>query len=195
MERNRQSIKVSPRKYDTKGLPDRFFNPGELDVLLHLMESVGARTVVEFGVNTGRNPAAAFRNLPTVQRYIGIDVTPGYETVMPVQRREVPQRPGELVADDPRFELIVKRRGSFDLTPADLPECDVAFIDADHSTLGVLNDYRLAKAVVRPGGLIIFHDDNCQPVVQVTETLNHLCDAGAQIVHVEGTWLSYEVMP
>ena len=190
--RNRPSITVQPRQYDTAGLPTRYFHPGELEVLLHLFESVKPKVIVEYGVNTGRNAAAALRNIEGLEKYVGIDVTRDYKTLMPVQRREIPAVPGQLVLGDPRFELIVRQRGSFDLTPADLPQCDAAFIDADHSRLGVLNDYKLAKATVRKGGIIIFHDDNCLPVVQVTQTLNELCDGGADIKHVAGTWIAME---
>lgn len=190
--RRRESVTLQPRKYDTTGLPTRYFHPGELEALLHLFESVEAKVIIEFGVNTGRNPAAAFRNMPGIERYVGVDVTRDYQTLMQVQRKEIPDHPGELAAHDSRFELIVRPRGSFDLTADDLPECDAVFIDADHSREGVLNDYALAKAKVRPGGIIIFHDDNCLPVVQVTETLNEMCAAGVQIVHVANTWLAFE---
>lgn len=191
--RNRPSIKLAPRRYDTAGLPERYFGPGELAALLHLYESVRPRVVVEIGVNTGRNAVAALRNIPSIERYIGIDVAPDYRTIMQVQRREVPARPGELALHDPRFELIVRSRGSFDLTPADLARADAVFIDADHSRAGVENDYALAKAIVRPGGIIIFHDDNGLPVVEVTQTLNDICAGGADIKHVAGTWLAFEV--
>lgn len=190
--RHRPSEKVSPRQYDVAGLPPEYFNPGELDVLLHLFELVSPRVVIEFGVNAGRTPAAVLRNLPTVSRYVGVDVLPGYRTLMPVQRNEVPREPGALVSEDPRFELVLRQRGSFDLVAADLPQADAIFIDADHSREGVMNDYRLARALVRPGGIIVFHDDNCRREVQVTETLNDLCAAGAQIIHIEDTWISYE---
>lgn len=190
--RNRPSIEIRPRIYDTSGLPARFFNPGELEALLHLIESVSAKVVIEFGVNEGRTPAAVLRNIETVERYIGIDVTPGYQTIMPVQRREVPAKPGHLAAHDPRFELIVRERGSFDLTAEDLPQADAVFIDADHSRQGLMNDYTLARRVIRPGGVIIFHDDNCLPVVEVTQTLNDLCDEGRKIFHIAGTWLAAE---
>lgn len=192
--RNRPSVKLSPRGYDFAGIPTRYFNPGELAALLHLYESIDARVIVEFGVNNGRTPLAAFRNLPNIERYVGVDVTPDYVTNMACQRREIPNVPGELALHDPRFELIVRPRGSFELTTDDLLVCDVAFIDADHSRSGVLNDYALSKELVRPGGLIIFHDDNGLPVVQVTETINDLCASGADIKHVEGTWLAYEVV-
>ncbi|WP_313387583.1 class I SAM-dependent methyltransferase [Achromobacter aegrifaciens] len=190
--RLRPSERLSPRQYDVAGLPVEYFNPGELAVLLHLFESVSPRVVIEFGVNAGRTPVAVLRNLPTVSRYVGVDVLPGYQTLMPVQRNEVPKLPGGLVKDDPRFELVLRERGSFDLAVADLPRADAIFIDADHSREGVMNDYRLARALVRPGGIIAFHDDNCRQEVQVTETLNELCASGAQIVHVHNTWISYE---
>lgn len=173
--------------------PTRYFNKGEIEVLLSLIDSVNAETVIEFGVNNGRTPLAVLRNIPSVKKYVGIDVESTYKPLMHVQRNEVPTVPGELVLDDPRFELIVKPNGSFDLSESDLPQADVAFIDADHSRAGVLNDYALASKVVRTGGLIIFHDDNCLPVVEVTQTLNELCDQGHEIIHIEGTWLSYEV--
>ena len=189
--RNRPSVTLPSCKYDADGLPTRFFNPGELDALLYLFESVGARVIVEFGCHEGRNAAAALRNLPSVERYVGVDVTPGYVTTMAVQRNEIPAQPGRLAAHDSRLELIVKPRGTFDLTAADMPMADAVFIDADHSREGVENDTRLARAIVRPGGIVIWHDDNCLPVVEVTQTLNDFCGNGMRIEHVAGTWLAF----
>lgn len=190
--RNRLSVTLSPRKYDTAGLPARFFNPGELEALLHLFESVRPRTIIEFGCHEGRNAAAALRNIQTLERYVGVDVPPSYITKMAVQRKEIPAQPGRLAAHDPRFELILRPRGTFDLTGDDLPAADVVFIDADHSREGVENDTRLALLAVRTGGMIIWHDDNCLPVVEVTQTLNDYCATGAEIKHVAGTWLAFE---
>lgn len=194
INRNRPSVTLSPRGYDVSGLPARFFNPGELERLLHLYESVRPRVVVEFGVHEGRNAVAALRNIDSIQRYIGVDVMPDYKTVMTVQRKEVPNHPGRLV-DDQRFELIVRPRGTFDLTAADLPLADAVFIDADHSAIGVENDTELARKIVRPGGIIVWHDDNCLPVVEVTQTLNNYCAWGRRIEHVADTWLAYERIP
>ena len=191
--RNRPSIKLFPRKYDTTGLPNRYFNPGEIEAFLDLIESVKAKTVVEFGVNNGRNPAAVFKNLPSVNLYVGVDVTPNYKTQMQVQRNEIPAIPGELVLGNPKFKLIIKDQGTFELKASELPKADAVFIDADHSRVGVLNDYALAKQILNPGGIIIFHDDNCLPVVEVTQTLNELCENGAEIFHVTNTWLAYEM--
>lgn len=185
-------MKLTPRAYDVAGLPARYFNPGELEALLDLYESVSPKVIVEFGVNTGRNPLAAFRNIRSIDRYIGVDVLPGYVPKMKVQTREVPAQPGELARHDLRFDLVLSPRGTFDLTAKDLPACDVVFIDGDHSREAVMNDYALACAIVRPGGIIIFHDDNGSSAVEVTQTLNELCAAGADIRHVAGTWLAFE---
>lgn len=190
--RNRESVEIKPRKYDLAGIPTRYFNAGEMEILIHLIESVSPKTVIEFGVNNGRTPLAVLRNVPSIKKYVGIDVERDYKTLMPVQRNEVPSIPGELALHDPRFELIVRPNGSFDLSAGDLPKADVVFIDADHSRRGVENDTALACAVIRKGGMIIWHDDNGLDVVEVTQTLNDFVDAGANIVHVANTWISYE---
>jgi len=148
--------------------------------------------MVEFGCNNGRTAAAVMRNVPTVEHYIGVDVPAGYSFACRVQRNDVPTVPGELALGDSRFELVLKERGTFDLTADDLPTCDAVFIDGDHSSTAVLHDYALAKAIVRPGGIIIFHDDNGLPVVDVSRVLNDLVSGGADIQHVTGTWLAFE---
>jgi predicted O-methyltransferase YrrM len=130
--------------------------------------------------------------VPGIEAYTGIEVERNYVTQMRCQRAEVPDDPGRYVRHDPRFDLIIRPCGSFDLSAQDLPQVDAAFIDADHSRLGVMQDYTLATQRVRPGGIIIFHDDNGLPVVQVSETLDDLAAAGAPIVHVADSWLAYE---
>jgi len=189
-------VKLEPRAYDVAGLPLRYMNPGELPVLLHLLEMADPGVVIEFGVNRGRNAAAALRNIPGIRHYVGVDVDASYRPhLLNAQRGEIPTHPGDLVAGDARFTLIVKPHDTFDLVPADLPAADAVFIDADHSRAGVEHDYGLACRVLRPGGIVIFHDDNGLAEVQVTETLNDLCDGGADIRHVDGTWLAFEVRP
>lgn len=182
--------------YDVAGLPKDYFNPGELEVFLGLIEQHRPSVVVEFGVNRGRNAAAVLRNFDFVERYVGIDVEPGYVTAMECQRREVPSNAGELAAHDPRFELILRPRGSYDLLPRDLPRAQFYFVDGDHSREGVLNDHYLcvATAAPGPGAVILFHDDNGSPKVQVSETLDELRGEGRDIRHIPGTWFAVEVL-
>lgn len=182
------------RSFDVTNLPTRFFNPGELETYLRLVEQYMPEIVVEFGVHRGRNAAAVLRNFPEVKQYVGVDVTPGYTTAMACQRKEVPVVAGDLARHDRRFKCILKRRGSYDLTPSDLPKAQMVFIDGDHSREGVLNDYRLARAICGPGSIILFHDDNGLPEVQVTETLEELRAEGRVITHIPGTWFALEVL-
>ena len=188
----RPSVRISAPLAKLPQFPPRYFNAGELDRLTALVASVNPRTVVEFGCNEGRAAATLLLNVASIAEYVGIDVLPGYVTQRECQRNEVPADPGKFARADPRFRLILRVRGAFDLTPDDLPLANACFIDADHSRIGVLNDYRLAKAITQPGGIIIFHDDNGLGVVQVSETLDELAAAGAEILHVAQTWLAFE---
>ncbi|WP_375782907.1 class I SAM-dependent methyltransferase [Bradyrhizobium sp. Pha-3] len=163
-----------------------------METLIWLIASVKPRSVIEFGANSGRTAKAILRNVQGIERYVGIDVPQGYVTEKLVQRREVPDRPGEHALDDPRFRLLIARHGSHDMAPDDLPAADAVFIDGDHSARGVRRDYALAKAKVRPGGIIIFHDDNGSELVDVSKVLDEFVEGGAEIVHVSGTWLAYE---
>lgn len=180
------------RPINWEGLPRRFLNPGELEVLIALVRSVEPRHVIEFGVNVGRTAKALLANVPSIEDYTGIDVTPDYVPSKPVQRREVPLRPGELVASDPRFRLIVTPRGSLDLTAADLQPCDVAFIDGDHGREAVLHDTALAASVMRSGGIIIWHDYHDLGTVDVKSVLDAFYNSGHDIAAVAGTWLAFE---
>lgn len=188
-------MRIDAPAADLTGLHTRFVNDGELNVLIHLIVGVRARNVLEIGANTGRTAKAILRNVPSVERYIGVDVPADYVTPKAVQRREVLPNPGALAMEDPRFRLLVCGRGSFDLTPDDLPKMDAVFVDGGHEEAAVRHDYALAKAITRPGGVIIFHDDHGRDVVDVSAVLDDLHDHGAEIVHVDGTWLAYEMVP
>lgn len=187
---DRSQLDLQPIKTD--GLPKRFLNPGELEVLVALVRNVGAQTMLEIGVNDGRTAKAMMMNVPSIRRYIGVDVPMGYVTSKVVQRREIPARPGHLAMDDPRFSLLLKKRGSMDLGPTDLPRCDVVFIDGDHGRDAVMHDSGLARAIVKHGGLVIWHDYHDRGTVDVREVLDEMFDEGAKITHVKDTWIAYE---
>lgn len=191
----RPNIEVTPdTDIDLSGLPKEYMNPGELETLITLVRSVKPRVMIEVGCNSGRTAKAILRNVPSLERYVGIDVPPSYEFARSVQRREVPARPGELALDDPRFMLVLARRGTFDLDEDCLPACDVVFIDGDHGAEAVRSDHELAQSLLwRPDGLIIHHDDHDEPTVDVRATLDAMHDPAAPpISHVLGTWLAVQ---
>lgn len=177
-------------------LPKRYLHPGELEVLVALARSVAARGVLEIGVNTGRTARALLDNVPTIEHYQGVDVPPGYAFGCDVQKHEVPPNPGHYALGDPRFELLLRPRGSLDLSPAELRPCDVVFVDGDHSRDAVIQDTALAEQLVRPGGLIIWHDYHDLGTVDVRDVLHERVSPwGTQLQHVEGTWIVFERVP
>ena len=148
--------------------------------------------MIEFGVNVGRTAKAIMDNVPGIERYTGIDVPLDYVPLLALQLDNAVPNPGEMVLDDPRFHLIVKPRGSLDLTVVDLEPCDVAFIDGDHGREAVLHDTMLARALVRPGGIIVHHDYHDLGNVDVKPVLDEMHEAGDAIYRVENSWLAFE---
>lgn len=174
------------------GVPTRFMNPGELDVLCALARMVDARKVIEFGCNIGRTAMILCREVPTIKQYIGVDVLPGYIPAKEVQRHEVPATPGSLMNDDKRFRLILSKNGSFDLTPDHLGNnVDMLFIDGDHGEDALIHDTGLALSIVRNGGIIVWHDYHDLGTVDVRDFLHRQFELMPTIRHVEGTWIAY----
>ena len=162
----------------------KYMQPGEQDVLLALIKSVEPKVMVEIGVNEGITALAVLENVPSIERYIGIDIDAAYQFEIPAQRIERPNEPGVMVKHDPRFELVL--RGGV------MPHAaDVVFIDGDHGRKAVLIDSLWAAEIVNPGGLIIWHDYG-NPTVEVTGVLNKLDNHGRELHHVAGTWLVFE---
>ena len=166
-----------------------YMNPGEQEVLLALIGSVQPSFVVEIGVNTGITARAILQNIPTISRYVGVDVYPDYQFELPAQRTERPIDPGSWVHSDPRFELMLRGNGEHQLFFSE--PVDVVFIDGDHGREAVWHDTLAATALVERGGLIVWHDYN-NPAVEVTGVLDELHASGRNILHVEGTWLAFE---
>lgn len=167
-------------------------NPGELEVLVALIASIRPAGIIEIGVNEGRTAKAILQNIDGIERYQGVDVMAGYIPAMAVQRKEVPTKPGWMATEDPRFELILRPRGSLDLQPDDLSPCDVVFVDGDHGHAAVRHDIKLAEKIVRPGGMIIYHDYHHLGTVDVKVVLEERAARGFDIRHVDGTWLAFE---
>ncbi len=186
-----QTVDAHGAVVDLTGVPARFFNPGELEVLVGLIEGHEAKIVIEIGVHEGRNPMVLLSRENAIERYFGIDVPPSYRPSKAVQAKEVPARPGILAQHDPRFELILRPQGSLDLTANDLPTADVVFIDGDHSARAVAHDTLLALQTLRPGGMVIWHDYHDLNTVDVKPVLDLLDGLGMPIRHVRGTWLCF----
>jgi len=172
------------------GLHREYLNVGEMEVIASILRDVEAKSVIELGCRDGRTARVLLHNVSAIHRYVGVDVTHDYAPALEHQRREMVVVPGELATADPRFELIVRPRGSLDVTAEELGTFDAAFIDGDHSAPVVESDARLARAIVRPGGVIIFHD-YFNGAVDVMTAVDGLHAEGWPIKSVEGTWLAF----
>lgn len=177
------------------GVTDRvvkrvYMELGEQEALLALIDSVAPapEVVVEIGVNIGVTAKAVLGHVPSISRYIGIDVEAGYQFEGAWQQHDRPNEPGALVKNDPRFRLILRGNGK----AAEMPQSsDVVFIDGDHGPHNVLQDSLWAASVVRPGGLIVWHDYLNTPA-EVTGVLDQLHAEGRNLVHIAGTSLVFE---
>jgi hypothetical protein len=126
-------------------------------------------------------------HVPSLERYIGIDVPSYFRTFLECQRTEVVPLPGSY-AEDARFFLHVS--ASQLLGVADLEVCDAVFIDGDHSRDAVLHDSRLARRLIRRGGVIVWHDFG-NPAVEVTGVIEQLIREGWPIDAVDGSWIAF----
>src|SRR6516164_5081076 len=120
-----------------KGPFSKYLNWRETELLIALVRSVQPRVMIEFGTNLGITAKRVLENVPTLERYIGIDVPFDHVPPLANQRDEVPMSAGCFAADDPRFWLMLADPA---LTPDALEPCDAAFIDGDHSEAGVAAD-------------------------------------------------------
>lgn len=174
-----------------KSFYNPYLNEKETGTLLTLIKSARPKVMIEIGCQLGRTAKILLENLPKLKTYVGIDVPFNHEPTLACQRREIPYSPGVYAAEDKRFFLLVHPGGSLNLGPQDLERCDAVFIDGDHSEQVVMHDSHLARALVRPGGIIVWHDFG-NPAVEVTKALLWLHEnEGWPIQSAKGTWLAF----
>jgi predicted O-methyltransferase YrrM len=152
-----------------------YLNKKETAILVALIASAMPKVVVEFGVNLGITAKVLLDSIPSIETYIGIDVPYGYQPRLNCQRSEVPACAGRYATADPRFYSLILDDGSSSLAAEDLEPIDAAFIDGDHSAVGVTSDSVLARRLLRPGGIIVWHDYG-NTAVEVTTALDTLVD-------------------
>jgi predicted O-methyltransferase YrrM len=66
------------------------------------------------------------------------------------------------------------------------PVYDLVFVDGSHDRESVSRDAALARGVLKPGGLLAFHDYGNRDF-GVTEAVDELLRGGAELLNVAGT--------
>lgn len=168
----------------------------EVDTLVSLGKAINAKRIFEFGTNLGHTTRILSQNFDevwTLDFYaeMGSYISPQQggelnrlkDVGMMSRLPNVHQMYGDTLSKETRL-LLMNMRRSFDLV----------FVDAGHSLLNVLNDSLLALAMVKRGGLIVWHDfknqDIGQEVIEAVECINEIKTCW----HIEGTWLGFCIM-
>ena len=135
--------------------------PGEILDLLRLIAAEPPRTVVEIGTNRGGSLFLLSRAVAHDATIVSVDLPGG------------PFGGGYSPTLKPLYHAFARRRQRIHLLRADSHDpattarvgrllrgraIDLLFIDGDHTLEGVRADYELYAPLVRPGGLICFHD-------------------------------------
>ncbi len=183
---------VSLETTPAEGLRNPFMERADTEVVLALLHEVKPKRVVEFGINYGHTAREILARVPGIEEYIGIDIVPGAELPPRYQWPEIPLFPGRETKGDRRVKILVRPRGSYDLVPSDIGPVDAAIIDGDHSKLGVQTDTWLARACIRPGGVIIWHDYSETTNTEVPFVLERMQRHGRKIFWAAGTAVAFE---
>lgn len=121
----------------------------EIGLLVKLVRELKPVNILEIGVNRGGTSALWHNTCTGI--VIGVD-----------------DKINNLEARFPRFRSVVGRSQLIETRLRVLgllqgQDIHLLFIDGDHSYSGAKSDYEFYRSIVKPGGLIAFHDINADP--------------------------------
>lgn len=146
---------------------------GEVTSLVRRVASISPRVIVEIGTRGGGTLFFWSQSSAALELLVSIDLPGGIhgggypEQSIKFYKRFVSNRPNcrlELMRTDSQ---VAATRASLEKLLAGRP-IDFLFIDGDHRYEGVKKDFALYRPLVRPGGLIAFHD--IRPNIQDAKT-------------------------
>lgn len=163
----------------------------------YLLQERPAR-ILEIGMHRG-GTSALFSTIAT-EMCIGVDLPDG--PWGGIGWIEASKRNEALAAEFPTFRAVVGNSrdvSTFDAVRFLLGDhkVDLLFIDADHSYDGVRADFETYRWLVRPGGMIAFHDIKMDAPIHVRDNVEvprfwrDLCDTYSQHIEFilpEGEW-------
>jgi len=151
----------------TDKLPDISQIPEEFDKLLEFYKALKPKNVLEIGSLLGWSIKRFIQNADTGTNVISIDF-PVREFVGPGDHRVDPQEYGHLIlwkkwAKEKGVNLFVLPFSSFEQSTLEqvkaiTPTLDFIFIDGDHRYEAIKSDFNMYSQLVKPGGIIAFHD-------------------------------------
>lgn len=167
---------------------------GEIRRLLQTVQDLQPKVIVEIGTRDGGSLYLWSRAGAQLEALISIDLPGGiHGGGYPAAREKFYQL---FVSDHPQATLHLMRADSQQQATVDQLKrmlkgrpIDFLFIDGDHRYEGVRRDYELYRDLVRPGGLIAFHDirpNIYDDTIQVYQLWDQICESGLQtreIIH------------
>jgi predicted O-methyltransferase YrrM len=135
----------------------------EIIALASLVQAMKPKVIVEIGTYKGGTLYIWSRSNPQAELFVSIDLPGGqYGGGYAKCRRKLYE---EFLYDRRNIELRLIQRDSHEaatlqqlLAILDSRLVDFLFVDGDHTYEGVKRDYEMYGPLVRPGGLIAFHD-------------------------------------
>jgi predicted O-methyltransferase YrrM len=137
----------------------------ELTILTLLVRHFQPKRIVEIGTSEGRTTLNLALNAPPDAEIITFDLPPELtgehrKHSGPNYRQMDIEEPGVLFRDHPvasKIKLILADSTKFDWTPYER-SVDFVFIDGAHDYESVRKDTENALKIIRPGGVIVWHD-------------------------------------
>lgn len=126
--------------------------PGEVRGLIDRVGTLKPQVVVEIGTHKGGNSFLFCHALAATREVIGIDLCVQNAAKLKFFARDG-QRYRAFHGDSQTLRMRERARRALGGRPIDF-----LFIDGDHRYAGVRADFDLYSPLVRPGGLIAFHD-------------------------------------
>lgn len=126
----------------------------ELRELLRIYREVKPRYVLEIGTQEGGTLFWWCKLAEPGTKIVNIDILQGQKDGKALLERWHSWRRN----DTELVSILEYSQRALDRVKAELPEIDWLFIDGDHSYEGAKLDFELYGPMVRPGGVIVFHD-------------------------------------
>lgn len=178
--------------------------PTELMLIAALVRQRQPAVCFEIGTFDGRTTENMAANQPDDGKCYTLDLPPdgADKAALPLASGDVTyiQKPvsGARISAQAKSGKIVQLfgdSGTYDFSPYD-GKVDVMFVDGAHSYEYVLSDTEAAYRMVKPGGLVLWHDYDSRWFPGVTRALNQLQAQDARfqgIRHIENTALCFMV--
>lgn len=171
----------------------------DLEAWILAVLAKSARVMFEFGTCTGKTAYLWARNMPADGSVTTLTLSPAQMNAYRSGEGDEAKDTRTALAESTltRFRYsgtdaerkIVQLFGDskiFDETPY-VNRCDVVFVDGSHAYSYVLSDSRKALRMVRPGGVVLWHDySGPRRVAGVYRALNEMAKA-LPLVHIAGT--------